>query len=329
MRRRLLAAPALVLLVLPASAPGQTSGGTATPPFSGGVEYGQATPASTPRRPARLVIRAFRVSPTRIRSGAGTARFTFRVDGGAPTVHVRISLTRRGVRTPARTIQMRRRTGQSWSRTIRLKSGELQPGAYHAGLQVADSAPRGARLRARAANRRVGVRVLAPPPPPAPKPAPPPAPPPPPAAPAASGRGGVFPVRGPYSFGYEGSRFSASRGDRLHRGQDVSAAEGTPLVAPRAGVIHHRAYQSNGAGHYVVLRGVDGRDYVFMHMRDASPLKPGTPVSAGAQIGVVGNTGGSSGPHLHFEIWPDGWYSSDESQPIDPLAQLQAWAAKR
>ena len=41
----------------------------------------------------------------------------------------------------------------------------------------------------------------------------------------------------------------------------------------------------------------------------------------------MGNTGDSEGAHLHFEIWPDGWYASADSHPIDPLPQLLAWAA--
>jgi murein DD-endopeptidase MepM/ murein hydrolase activator NlpD len=49
-------------------------------------------------------------------------------------------------------------------------------------------------------------------------------------------------------------------------------------------------------------------------------------VTAGQQIAAVGNSGASSGPHLHFEIWPDGWYSSKQSKPIDPLPDLLAWA---
>ena len=78
------------------------------------------------------------------------------------------------------------------------------------------------------------------------------------------------------------------------------------------------------------MRGADGSDYVFMHLKTGSvTVVEGSVLAAGQQFAQVGSTGASSGPHLHFEIWPDGWYSSDASQPIDPLPQLQAWAAKR
>jgi murein DD-endopeptidase MepM/ murein hydrolase activator NlpD len=94
-----------------------------------------------------------------------------------------------------------------------------------------------------------------------------------------------------------------------------------------AGTVHWRAYQAGGAGHYVVVRGDDGRDYVFMHMLDGSvSVEKGQRVAAGQRLGLVGSTGRSDGPHLHFEIWPDGWYA-EGSEPIDPLPDLQAWAA--
>ena len=99
-------------------------------------------------------------------------------------------------------------------------------------------------------------------------------------------------------------------------------------MAPRPGFVSWRAFQKDGAGHYVVLRGDDGRDYVFMHMVDGSVLvQKGQAVAAGQQLGAVGSTGRSDGPHLHFEIWPDGWYSSKTSKPIDPLPDLLAWAS--
>ena len=134
--------------------------------------------------------------------------------------------------------------------------------------------------------------------------------------------------RAPYSLGGPDSRFGAGREGHSHQGQDIAAAGGTPLVAPRAGFVSWRAYQADGAGHYVVLHGDDGRDYVFMHMQSGSVLvQKGQGVAAGQRLGSVGQSGHADGPHLHFEIWPDGWYSSKKSQPIDPLPDLLAWAA--
>jgi murein DD-endopeptidase MepM/ murein hydrolase activator NlpD len=113
----------------------------------------------------------------------------------------------------------------------------------------------------------------------------------------------------------------------VHQGQDVVAAEGTPVVSPVAGAVYWVAYQAAGAGYYVVVRGNDGRDYVFDHFEaDSTAVAKGQPVAAGQQLGRVGATGDATGPHLHFEIWPHGWYAAG-STPIDPLPDLQAWAA--
>jgi murein DD-endopeptidase MepM/ murein hydrolase activator NlpD len=136
----------------------------------------------------------------------------------------------------------------------------------------------------------------------------------------------TFPVAGVFGWGQEGSRFGAPRGGHRHQGQDLAADEGTPLVAPRGGVVEVVEFQALGAGHYVVLDGEgEDYDYVFMHMREGSiPVVAGQRVRTGQLIGEVGNTGASSGPHLHFEIWLGGWYTGGE--PIDPLPLLQAWA---
>jgi murein DD-endopeptidase MepM/ murein hydrolase activator NlpD len=146
-------------------------------------------------------------------------------------------------------------------------------------------------------------------------------------APTVSAASGVFPVGGPYTLGGDEARFGAGRSGHSHQGHDIFATEGTPVVAPRAGFIHWRAYQAEGAGLYLVLRGDDGRDYVFMHLRNGSVLvDKGGRVNAGQQLADVGETGRASGPHLHFEIWPDGWYAGDGSAPIDPLPDLLVWA---
>jgi murein DD-endopeptidase MepM/ murein hydrolase activator NlpD len=135
----------------------------------------------------------------------------------------------------------------------------------------------------------------------------------------------VFPVRGPFDFGGPDSRFGADRGDHIHAGQDMSAAQGTPLAAIRAGRISYVGYQAGGAGNYVVL-DADGEvfDYVYMHLETGSTsVSGGERVRTGQRIARVGSTGASTGPHLHFEIWRGPWFGGGE--PIDPLPKLQAW----
>lgn len=135
----------------------------------------------------------------------------------------------------------------------------------------------------------------------------------------------TFPVAGPHSYGGADARFGARRRGHSHQGQDIMAAEGTPVVAPRGGTITWRAYQARGAGYYVVLDPVvEPYNYVFMHLQRGSVLvKLGDRVRTGQILANVGSTGGSSGPHLHFEIWNGPWY--DGGVPIDPLPVLLAW----
>jgi murein DD-endopeptidase MepM/ murein hydrolase activator NlpD len=138
-----------------------------------------------------------------------------------------------------------------------------------------------------------------------------------------------FPVAGTgWDLGGEGSRFGADRGDHSHQGHDITAPEGTPVVAPRGGVVQHVAFQAEGAGYYVILDGEgEERDYAFMHLREGSvAVSEGQRVRTGQLLGQVGSTGASSGPHLHFEIWESGdWWNG--GQPVDPLPYLQRWAS--
>jgi murein DD-endopeptidase MepM/ murein hydrolase activator NlpD len=136
-----------------------------------------------------------------------------------------------------------------------------------------------------------------------------------------------FPVSGQYGLGGADARFGAHRKGHRHQGQDIVAAEGTPVVAPWAGLVEFVRFQKSGAGWYLVLDG-DGedRDYVFMHLRKGSILvAAGQRVSTGQPLAQVGTTGSSSGAHLHFEIWVGGWY--DGGDPVDPLPLLQQWTA--
>jgi murein DD-endopeptidase MepM/ murein hydrolase activator NlpD len=170
---------------------------------------------------------------------------------------------------------------------------------------------------------RTPLTVVTPPPKPTPTPAPPT-----PARPTAV-TSRIFPVQGPYTFGGDGARFGASRTGHSHQGQDIVAALGTPVVSPIAGTVHWTSSQAGGAGYYVVVAGADGRHYVFMHLQAGSTaVAKGAPVAAGQRLGAVGSTGVSTGPHLHFEIWVNGWWASKASAPIDPLPELRAWAAQ-
>jgi murein DD-endopeptidase MepM/ murein hydrolase activator NlpD len=135
----------------------------------------------------------------------------------------------------------------------------------------------------------------------------------------------AFPVPGSHSYGGAGSRFGAPRSGHTHQGQDLAAACGEPLYISETGQVRVNAYQATGAGYYVVIHGaITGTDFVYMHLQAPSWAPAGTTVYAGQQIGRVGNTGASSGCHLHFERWSaPGWYSG--GAPYDPLPELQYW----
>jgi murein DD-endopeptidase MepM/ murein hydrolase activator NlpD len=109
-----------------------------------------------------------------------------------------------------------------------------------------------------------------------------------------------FPVAGPHS--YVNDWGAPRSGGRRHKGCDVMAANGTPLVAITSGTIVQRS--GGNAGLYVFLYGDNGHTYYYMHM--AGYAASGR-VSAGQIIGYVGDTGNARGcPHLHFEFHPNG-----------------------
>jgi murein DD-endopeptidase MepM/ murein hydrolase activator NlpD len=112
----------------------------------------------------------------------------------------------------------------------------------------------------------------------------------------------VFPLRGVFSYGQDDAKFGAKRNGHTHQGQDLLAAEGIPVVAPRSGTIEYVEYQKGGAGWYVILDG-DGEnfDYAFMHLVEGSiPVHKGEHVDQGQRLGSVGHTGDAQGDHLHL-----------------------------
>lgn len=294
------------------------AGGTPAPAASGGTQFGSAVarPASQP------VARELTVTPRRVTEGRQLPSIRFRVDQrGMRRVQARLVVLRVPRNDPVARmdvgwVRTGRRIGARWPRGTRLRSGR-----YVVRLHVKDSRGRTLKRRAHASGRTVLTVAHAPQRRAAPAPAATPAPPP-------SSGTGVFPVAGPWQFGGEGSQFGADRGSRKHEGQDITAAEGTPVVAPVAGTVSRTAYQSGGAGEYVVLDGADGRAYFFAHcVRASTAVAVGTAVAPGGRLCDVGNTGASSGAHLHFEIWMVGWRVAG-GYPIDPLPDLRAWAGR-
>ena len=124
---------------------------------------------------------------------------------------------------------------------------------------------------------------------------------------------------GAYTWAAAAAASAPARTGHTHQGQDIAAAEGTPLVAVATGTITGAPTRPAAPGYYLVL-DADGENYnyVFMHLQQGSLLVgKGDRVAAGQQIANVGNTGSSEGPHLHFEVWDGPWY--DGGHPVDPL----------
>jgi murein DD-endopeptidase MepM/ murein hydrolase activator NlpD len=138
----------------------------------------------------------------------------------------------------------------------------------------------------------------------------------------------MFPLVGNFTYGLSADgRFGAKRKGHTHEGQDIPAPLGTPVIAPRAGVVKFIGFQKSGAGHYVVMHGEgEDLDFAFMHLRTHSILvHQGQTVATGQQLATVGATGDATGPHLHFEIWKGAWEQG--GVPLDPLPFLRRWDA--
>ncbi len=134
--------------------------------------------------------------------------------------------------------------------------------------------------------------------------------------------GHAFPIRGAHDYGVDVNRFGPISG-RGHRGQDVLADCGTPLVAARGGRVKVSSTQS-AAGNYVVIDETgSGYEHAYLHLRDRALVARGERVRTGQLIGYVGNTGNSTACHLHFELWEGPWWGG--GRPIDPLPFLRAW----
>lgn len=130
------------------------------------------------------------------------------------------------------------------------------------------------------------------------------------------------------------SDYGVDRGNHKHGGLDIPPAnknvQEKALATEDNGKVVKCANQPNGAGNYVTVEyeRKDGSKMqcTYMHL-DKFSVKVGDTVQAGQPVGIIGNTGHSTGPHLHFEtvlVKPDG--TTEKRNPAEYLSQIQAQA---
>ena len=87
-----------------------------------------------------------------------------------------------------------------------------------------------------------------------------------------------------------------------HNAWDIANPEGTPVYAVDEGEVKFASWSDQGYGYMVVIDHGSRYQTLYAHLRDIPSVSEGQSVSAGTVIGYMGNTGFSTGPHLHFEI---------------------------
>lgn len=119
----------------------------------------------------------------------------------------------------------------------------------------------------------------------------------------------VKPAEGSYTSPF------AMRWGTMHKGIDIANALGTPIVAAMAGTVID-AGPASGFGNWVRIKHDDGTITVYGHMSTID-VTVGQQVQAGQKIAGIGNEGFSTGPHVHFEVYPT------EGNAVDPVPWLR------
>jgi murein DD-endopeptidase MepM/ murein hydrolase activator NlpD len=132
----------------------------------------------------------------------------------------------------------------------------------------------------------------------------------------------VMPLEGRVTSGF-GARRAPLRGASTdHGGIDIAVPVGTPVVAPADGVVEFAGNRGRG-GKTVIIRHEDGRTTGFAHL-DSIDVKAGDRVTRGTAFAASGNTGNSTGPHLHFSARDKDGRRIDPRSIIDQPAQTAA-----
>ena len=121
--------------------------------------------------------------------------------------------------------------------------------------------------------------------------------------------GYIWPAQGTFTSGY------GWRWGRMHKGIDIAAPIGTPILAAASGEVISAGWNSGGYGNLVKVKHSNGSVTLYAH-NNRIYVRRGQKVKQGQQIAEMGSTGFSTGPHLHFEIRKNG------NVAVNPIAYL-------
>lgn len=127
----------------------------------------------------------------------------------------------------------------------------------------------------------------------------------------------AHPLKSEYRFtsGFGYRRHPVTGGRRMHNGVDFAAGKGTDIFSTADGIVSHAGWMS-GYGNTIKIKHEFGIETLYGHLSRIR-VKKGQRVSRGQQIGDMGNTGQSTGTHLHYEIRVNG-------TPINPMNYIEA-----
>lgn len=117
--------------------------------------------------------------------------------------------------------------------------------------------------------------------------------------------------------------YDASWNCSVHDGVDLATTQGNPLLAVADGTVVVSGWCDCGLGYYVEIDHGDGLHTIYGHMASQPPVNVGDEVTQGQEIGPVGSTGLSTGPHVHFMVRQDG-VTMDPKNYLPPISSNTA-----
>lgn len=126
---------------------------------------------------------------------------------------------------------------------------------------------------------------------------------------------GIAFLSNPSKGGYLSSYFGEVRAKSVHKGIDIAKDLGASVNASLDGTVIKAGYNNGGYGNLIVIQHGNNMKTYYAHLNEIY-VNVGDKVKKDDVIGVVGSTGNSTGPHLHFELRID-------NQPVDPIKYIQ------